>query len=232
MPVQIRCVIIDDEPLAIDVLKQYVGQTSWLQLLASFDDAVAGRAYLEANAVDLLFVDINMPDLQGTELVRGLLQKPMVVFTTAYKNYALEGFELDAVDYLVKPVAYERFAKAAQKAKEYFDLRKAAKPEADALFVRAEYQLLKINFSDIEYIESVEDYIKIHVSNGRPVMTLMTMKAVLDKLPPSQFARIHRSYIVPLAKIRSVVNRKVSLSAVELPVSSSYVDFIREWTKQ
>lgn len=231
---QIRCVIIDDEPLAINVLKQYISQTPSLFLLESFDDAIAGKAYLEsnANAIDLLFVDINMPDLQGTELVRNLQQKPMAIFTTAYKNYALEGFELDAIDYLVKPIAFERFTKAAQKAVEFHHLKKASRPENDSLFVRAEYQLVKISFSDIEYIESVEDYIKIHVSNGRPVMTLMTMKAVLDKLPPSQFARIHRSYIVPLAKIKSVVNRKVSLPNIELPVSSSYVDFIKEWTKQ
>lgn len=229
---QIRCVIIDDEPLAIDVLKQYVSQTPSLVLLDTFDDAVAGKAFLESNAVDLLFVDINMPDLQGTELVRSLQQKPMIIFTTAYKHYALEGFELDAVDYLVKPIAFDRFSKAAQKAIEFFQLKKASRPEADSLFVRAEYQLVKIAFSDIEYIESVEDYLKIHVTNGRPIMTLLTMKAVLDKLPPAQFARIHRSYIVPLAKIKSVVNRKVSLPTIELPISSSYVEFIKEWTKQ
>jgi len=155
----------------------------------------------------LLFIDINMPDVKGTELVRSLENKPMVIFTTAYKNYALEGFDLDAIDYLVKP-------------------------ENDNLFVRAEYQLVKIPFRDIDYIECVEDYLKIHIADSRPVMTLMTMKAVLEKLPPSQFARIHRSYIVSLSKIKSVVNRKVNLGNVELPVSSNSVDFIKEWTKQ
>lgn len=229
---QLKTVIIDDEPLAIDLLKQYIVQSASLQLAESFDDPVAGKAYLETTAVDLLFVDINMPDLKGTDLVRSLPQPPMVIFTTAYQNYAIEGFELDAVDYLVKPVAFERFSKAVQKAADMAALKRAAKPETDSLFVRAEYQLVKIPFSEIEYIESVEDYIKIHRSAGRPVMTLMTMKAVLEKLPPSQFARIHRSYIVPLAKIKSVVNRKVTLPAIELPISSSYTDFFKEWIKQ
>lgn len=229
---QIRSVVIDDEPLAIDVLKQYLTQLPTLQLMATFDDALAGQAYLQDNPVDLLFIDINMPDLRGTELVRTLSQKMMVIFTTAYKNYAWEGFELDAVDYLVKPISFERFDKAVQKATDLFTLKNASRPDNDSLFVRAEYQLVKINFSDIEYIESVEDYLKVHRSNDRPVMTLMTMKAVLQKLPPAQFARIHRSYIVPLSKIKSVVNRRVRLSSVELPVSSSYVNFIKDWSRQ
>ena len=228
---QLRTVIIDDEPLALEVLNQYIAQSPSLQLVQAFDDAIAGKEFLESNPVDLLFVDINMPDLKGTDLVRSLQNGPLVVFTTAYKNYALEGFELDAIDYLVKPISFERFSKAAQKATEFHVLKRQAKPEADSLFVRSEYQLIKIAFNDILYIESLEDYLKIHLTAGRPVMTLMTMKAVLEKLPSSQFARIHRSYIVPLSKIKSVVNRKVNLGEVELPVSSSHLDFIREWTK-
>ncbi len=228
---QVQTVIIDDEPLALEVLKQFIAQTPALQLVQSFDDAVAGKAYLQDNLIDLLFIDINMPDIKGTDLVRSLETKPLVIFTTAYKNYALEGFDLDAIDYLVKPISAERFAKAAQKAIEFYSLKKSVKLQTDSLFVRSEYQLVKIVFADIEYIESVEDYLKIHLITGRPVMTLLTMKAVLDKLPASQFARIHRSYIVPLAKIKSVVNRKVSLSSVELPVSSSYLQFIKEWTR-
>lgn len=228
----LKTVIIDDEPLALEVLNQFIRKVPSLQLIQSFDDAVAGKEFLDSGAVDLLFIDINMPDLKGTELVRTLETKPLVIFTTAYANHALEGFELDAIDYLVKPISFERFTKAVQKATEFHALKKSAKPETDSLFVRSEYQLVKITFGDILYIESLEDYLKIHLASGRPVMTLMTMKAVLDKLPPSQFARIHRSYIVPLSKIKSVVNRKVSLGTVELPVSSSYLDFIKEWTRQ
>lgn len=228
----IRCVVIDDEPLAIEVLKQYIQKFPSLHLLQAFDDAVMGKEFLEKNDVDLLFVDINMPDIKGTDLVRSLRQKPMVILTTAYKNYALEGFELDAIDYLVKPIDAIRFAKAVQKATEFYSLKKGAEQQSGSLFVRSEYQLVKIDFADIEYIESLEDYLKIHLTNSRPVMTLMTMKAITEKLPSSQFARIHRSYIVPLAKIKSVVNRKVMLSSVELPVSSSYIDFIKDWTKK
>lgn len=229
---QLKCVLIDDEPLALEVLKQYIAQFPTLQLLQQFTDAVEGAEFLKDHPVDLLFVDINMPDLRGTDLVRGLEQKPMVIFTTAYKNYAVEGFDLDAVDYLVKPVELDRFARAIQKATEYYQFKKAAKQDTDSLYVRSEYQLVKILLRDIEYIESVEDYLKIYITNGRPIMTLMTMKAVLEKLPVDQFSRIHRSYIVPLAKIRTIVNRKITLhSGMELPVSSSYLEVVKSWMK-
>lgn len=156
----------------------------------------------------------------------------MVVFTTAYKTYAVEGFELDALDYLVKPISFERFARAAQKALELSQLKRTAQPAEECLYVRSEYQLVKLPFADILYIESVEDYLKFHLATGRPVMTLMTMKAALDKLPPGQFERIHRSYIVSLPKVKSIVNRKVTLvNGVALPVSSSYVDVVRSWRR-
>ena len=228
----LKCVLIDDEPLAVAVLKQYIAQFPSLQLLESFSDVVAGENFLQANKVDLLFIDINMPERKGTDVVRGLSQKPMVIFTTAYKNYAVEGFELDAVDYLVKPISLERFSKAVQKAVELSQLKKPGQGEDESLFVRSEYQLVKINLNDILYIESVEDYLKIFTINGRPVMTLMTMKVVLEKLPSDRFARIHRSYIVSLSKVKSIINRKITLvNEVELPVSNSYVDVVKSWGK-
>jgi len=228
----LKCVLIDDEPLAVAVLKQYIAQFPSLQLLESFSDVVAGENFLQANKVDLLFIDINMPERKGTDVVRGLSQKPMVIFTTAYKNYAVEGFELDAVDYLVKPISLERFSKAVQKAVELSQLKKPGQGEDESLFVRSEYQLVKINLNDIHYIESVEDYLKIFTINGRPVMTLMTMKVVLEKLPSDRFARIHRSYIVSLSKVKSIINRKITLvNEVELPVSNSYVDVVKSWGK-
>lgn len=227
---QLKCVLIDDEPLALDVLKQYMAKFPQLQLVQSFSDVIAAEAFLAEHPIDLLFIDINMPDKKGTDVVRDLVHKPLVIFTTAYKNYAAEGFELDAIDYLVKPISLERFARAVQKAIDYSALKKPAAMTDDNLFVRSEYQLVKINFADILYIESVEDYLKIYTTTGRPVMTLMTMKAVLDKLPTNGFARIHRSYIVSLAKIKSIVNRKVTLvNGAELPVSSSYVDVVKAW---
>ncbi len=137
---------------------------------------------------------------------------------------------LDAIDYLLKPIQFERFSRAVNKAVEYYQMKNAARPEGtDALLVRSEYQLVRIDLDEIEYIESVEDYLKIHKTNGKPVMTLMTLKALLQKLPLNKFKRIHRSYVIPLSKVRSIVNRKVKLTHVELPVSDSYASFIQEW---
>ena len=156
----------------------------------------------------------------------------MTIFTTAYKKFAIDGFELEALDYLLKPIDPERFTKAVNKAISFFEYKKTSKQEElKTLFVRSEYRLVKIDLNEIEYIESAEDYLKIHLVTGKFIMTLMTMKAVLEKLPAHQFRRIHRSYVVPLSKIRSVVNRKVSLDHVELPVSESYLINLEVWLK-
>ncbi len=230
---QIKCVAIDDEPLALDLVREYVLRFPILKMVQTFDDAIAGAEFLRSNPVDLLFLDINMPDITGIEVVRSLPQKPLLVFTTAYKKFALDGFELDAIDYLLKPIPFERFAKAVNKAIGYYQYKTSdGNKKEEALFVRSEYQLIRIGLDDIEFIESVEDYLKIHRNSGRPVMTLMTMKAILEKLSPHQFKRIHRSYIVPVSKVRSIVNRKVHLTSVELPVSDSYLHFINEWIQK
>jgi two-component system LytT family response regulator len=226
----LTCIAIDDEPLALSLLEQYIKADARLQLMTTFNDAIAGLAHLKKNRVDLLFIDIQMPDITGLDVVRSLEAAPLVVFTTAYRNFAIDGFALDAVDYLLKPIAEERFARAATKAVELHRLRSGVSPEPPKpLFVRSEYHLVQIDIDTIEYIESVEDYIRIHLSAGRPVMTLMTMKAILEKLPAGVFQRIHRSYIVPVAKIRSVLNKKVRLGAVELPVGDSYSEAVRRW---
>jgi len=229
----IRCIAIDDEPPALILLKEYISQFSNLELLDTFNDAITGGEYLRQNKVDLLFIDINMPDITGLDLVRSLEEKPMVVFATAHKKFAVEGFDLDAVDYLLKPISIERFSKAISKAVEYFEYKAKPKPEeTENLFVYSEYRMVKIALSDIEYIESLEDYIRINLSTGKPVMTLMTMKKVLDKLPADKFKRIHRSYIVFAGKVKSVLNRKATLaSGIDLPISDSYLDFINEWKK-
>jgi DNA-binding LytR/AlgR family response regulator len=157
----------------------------------------------------------------------------MIIFTTAYKKFAIDGFELDAIDYLLKPIAFDRFERAINKAIEQYHFRTSQKTlHEEPLFVRSEYHLVKIDLDEIEYIESVEDYLKIHRTTGRPVMTLMTLKAMLEKLPAQKFKRIHRSYVVPLSKIKSVVNRKVKLTSIELPISDSYVDSLSEWIKK
>jgi two-component system LytT family response regulator len=230
---QLKCVAIDDEPLALELIKNYVTRFPVLQMLQTFEDAVSCAEYLRQNAVDLLFVDINMPDITGIDLVRSLTSKPMVIFTTAYKNFAFEGFELEAIDYLLKPIDVKRFGKAIEKAVDYYKYKNTPANEGqdENLYVYSEYRMVKINLKDIEYIESMEDYIKIHLQFAKTVVTLMSMKKVLEKLPEEKFQRIHRSYIVPVNKVRSIQNRKVKLNTIELPISDSYIDFARRWMK-
>ena len=229
----LKCVAIDDEPLALQLIKTYVARFAELEMLQVFDDAVSGAEFIRKIPVDILFVDINMPDITGLDLVRSLEEKPIIIFTTAHRKFALEGFELDAIDYLLKPISFERFSKAVKKAIEYsrYKNQQISEP-TESLFVYSEYRLIKIPFADIEYIESVEDYIKIHLSNAKPILTLMPLKKVLEKLPADKFRRIHRSYIVAIEKVNSILNRKVQLSSsTELPISDSYSSFIREWKK-
>jgi two-component system LytT family response regulator len=229
----IKCIAIDDEPPALELVKEYISRFPQLELMQAFTDAIAAGEYLRQHPVDLLFVDINMPDITGLDLVRSLADKPMLIFTTAHKKFAIEGFELDAIDYVLKPLAFDRFSRAVHKALEYHEYKRKATPASAHLFVYSEYRMLKIELSRVEYIESLEDYIKIHLLNAKPVMTLMTLKGVLEKLPAEQFKRIHRSYIVGVDKVKSVQNRKVQLqSGMELPVSDSYSDFIKEWKSQ
>jgi two-component system, LytTR family, response regulator len=230
----IKCIAIDDEPLALELIRGYLLKFPALQLVQTFDDAITGGEFLRNNPVDLLFIDINMPDITGLDLVRSLPEKPMIIFTTAHKKFAIEGFELDAIDYLLKPISFERFSKAVTKAIEYCEYKKKTKNEAaEHLFVYAEYRMVKINIAEIEYIESLEDYIKIHFVNAKPILTLMTLKGVLEKLPTNKFKRIHRSYIVAMDKVNSILNRKAKLqSSAELPISDSYAGFINEWKKK
>lgn len=229
---QIKCVAIDDEPLALQLISEYAKRFPVLKVIQTFDDAIAGAEFLRHNEIDVLFIDINMPDISGIDLVKSLQQKPLVIFTTAYRKFAMEGFDLNALDYLLKPIAFDRFEKAVTKAVEYVEFREAQKRAPDqAIFVRSEYQLVKINLPEIEYIESFEDYVKIHRTGEKPVMTLMTLKNILEKLPPDQFQRVHRSFVVSLDKIRSVVNRRIRLTAAEIPVSDSYADFMNRYKK-
>lgn len=229
----LKCIAIDDEPLALKLIAGYVARFPFLQLVNTFEDAISGAEFLKNTPIDLLFIDINMPDITGIDLVRSLKVKPMVIFTTAYKNFAFEGFELEALDYILKPIDFKRFEKAVEKAVDYHQYKtKPATEQADeSLYVYSEYRMVKVDLSTIEYIESMEDYIKIHVTNAKTVLTLMPLKKVLEKLPTDKFQRIHRSYIIPVNKIRSIQNRKVKLTDIELPVSESYLDFVRNWMK-
>jgi two-component system LytT family response regulator len=225
----LKCIAIDDEPLALRIIKQYAQTNPSLQLLHVFDDAVSAAEYLRNTEVDLIFTDINMPDISGLDLVRSLENKPMIIFTTAYKKFAFEGFELEATDYLLKPFDKDRFAKAVQKALDQKKLRKNARQnESDFISVRSEYRLVKIDADNIESIEGLEDYIKFNLSEGKPVLTLMTMKAIMEKLSAEKFIRIHRSYIVNFSRIKSLVNKHVTLTSGNmLPVSDTYSDALK-----
>ena len=229
---KLKCIAIDDEPLALRLIARYVHQFPELQLIQTFDDAISGGEYLKNSPVDLLFLDINMPDISGIQLARSLEQRPMIIFTTAYKKFAFEGFELEALDYLLKPIDAKRFARAVEKAIEYYKYKNATpKKQESSLYVYSEYRMIRINLDDIEYIESMEDYIKIHQQNAKTVLTLMPLKKVLEKLPADKFQRVHRSFIVAVDKIRSIHNRKIQLADAELPVSETYMDFVRKWMK-
>jgi two-component system LytT family response regulator len=231
--VPLKCIAIDDEPLALKLIREYVSRFPVLQMVRTFDDAINGAEFLKQTPVDLLFIDINMPDITGIDLVRSLEQKPIVIFTTAYKNFAFEGFELEALDYLLKPIDFKRFTKAVEKAIDYYKYKNAPADEQheESIYVYSEYKMVNIMLKDIEYIESMEDYIKIHLHNAKTVLTLMPLKKMQEKLPASQFQRIHRSYIIPVNKIISIKNRKVQLTGIKLPVSESYASFIRDWMK-
>src|SRR5579871_1893705 len=180
----LRCVAIDDEPLALVLIRDYISKFPELELVQTFDDAISGAEFLRSAQIDLLFIDINMPDITGLDLVKSLKEKPMIIFTTAYKKFAFEGFELDALDYLLKPIDLGRFSKAISKAIEYYKYKANPNTVEENLFVYSEYRLVKIPVADIEYIESLDDYIKIHFSNAKPILTLMTLKKVLINFPP------------------------------------------------
>ena len=230
---QLKCVAIDDEPLALEIIKKYVDGYPSLKLINTFEDAVSGAEYLKSNKVDVLFVDINMPDITGVDLVRSLQEKPMVVFTTAYKKFAYDGFELEALDYLLKPISGARFGAAVTKLIDHYSIKHLADAGQDEpIYVHSEYRLIKIEINDIEYVESMQDYIKIHLlSTEKPVLTLMPLKNIIEKLPANRFIRIHRGFVVAKAQIRSIYNRKVKLRTAELPVGTSYADFIKDWGK-
>lgn len=227
----ITCIAIDDEPLALDLLEDNISKVPFLQLTAKCDNAIEAIQVIKAQPVDLVFLDIQMPGLTGLQFIRSLTEKPMFIIITAYEKYALQGFDLDVIDYLVKPVSLDRFIKAANKAEEQHRLKNpgpAPSTDAEYFFVNVDYSLLKINFSDISWIEGLKDYIKIHLhSSPKPVITRMTMKTIEEQLPSSRFIRIHKSFIVSIASITSVRKNNVFIGPLELTVSENYQHNLR-----
>ncbi len=218
-----KCIAIDDEPLALQIISQYCEKIPFLQLENIFTNPNDALQYLSENKMDLLFLDIQMPDINGLQLYKNLTNKPLVIFTTAYKDFAVEGFNVDAIDYLLKPFDYNRFLKAAYKAKEYQEFLSSQELQLNSIYVKVNYEMMKINLKDIELIEALDDYIKIHIK-PYPVLTLMTLKSMQEKLPDKEFVRVHRSYIVPISKVDKFNKNKIFVAGKEIPIGSSYSD--------
>ncbi len=230
---KLKCVIIDDEPLAIDIIAAHIAQTPFLVLTQKFTHSVKAFEYLSENRIDLLFVDIQMPDLSGLELVRNLEYKPVIIFITAYDKYALEGFKADAVDYLLKPVDYPEFLKAAEKAKKWIYAKNevvSIKSDKEFLFIKSEHKVIRIDLNSIKYIEGMSEYVRIHREHSRSVMSLLSLKSLEEQLPEDQFMRVHKSYIVNLKKISEIEsNIIVCGDGVTIPVSKLYKDKFQEY---
>jgi len=224
----INTIIVDDEPLALDVLETYIEQVPELNLVQRCNNALEANEALKKHEVDLMFLDIQMPQLTGIDFLKTLTRPPLVIFTTAYPNYAIEGFELDAIDYLLKPISLERFMKAVNKAADQLHLQRREAPAEgeDFIFVKADKKLVRVKFSDVLYIEGLKDYVIIRMEGGKRVITLQTMKSLEEKLPPNLFKRIHRSYIVNIDKIEAVVGNMVEITEKgqkkHLPVGKNY----------
>lgn len=229
----IKAVAIDDELPALKVIENFCNKTEGIELQKSFNMPTEALKYINKFPVDLLFLDINMPSLTGIELFKSVKQNTMVIFTTAYSEYAVEGFNLNAVDYLLKPFTFRRFQQAVQKANDYFEFQhRKHKTQPGYIFIRADYLLMKINLDEILFIEGLDDYLKIHLIRQKPVTARMTMKNILEKLPPENFIRIHRSYIIPFKKINSIKSKMVFIGETGLPIGSSYEEsFLKHFNK-
>lgn len=226
-----RCLIIDDEPLAIELLEDFVSKTPFLELISSCSNAIEATSILTKSKIDLIFTDIEMPDFSGIEFVKSLDIKPLFIFTTAYSHYAVEGFNLNAVDYLVKPIPFHRFLTAVNRAHELYLLKKEDHKKypvqiesTNFVFVKSEYDNIKINFDDIKYIEGLKDYIKIFSTSHKPILTLSSFKKIEEKLPSNLFIRVHRSYIVSLKYIHSVQRNRIIIDQVRIPIGQNYKD--------
>jgi two-component system response regulator LytT len=241
----LNCIAVDDEPLALGLVCAFIEQTPFLNLVGKFSNAIEALKVIHQQKIDVMYLDIQMPDLNGIELARVLdhsPNKPRIIFTTAYNQFALEGYRVDALDYLLKPFNYEEFLRSAHKAMAYYEL--VNKPgttttekesiENDYLFLKVEYQLMRIAFKDIVYIESLKDYVKVWLNNGeKPVMSLTSLKALEEKLPASRFMRVHRSYIVALDKINAINRNAININNINITVGDQYKEtfnqFVKKW---
>ena len=228
----IKCAIVDDEPLAVELLASYVEKIPFLQLCGKYNNATDALHGIGEDPVDLLFLDIQMPELNGLELSKMIPENTRIVFTTAFNQYAVDGFRVNALDYLLKPISYADFLEASNKALQWFQLieqneqsavSSAVKEEPRSIFVKSEYKLLQINLDDIRYIEGLKDYVKIYTEQSpHPILSLMNMKAIEQMLPASRFIRVHRSFIVQKGKIREIERNRIVFGDVYIPIGDSY----------
>jgi DNA-binding LytR/AlgR family response regulator len=221
---KINCLIVDDEPLAGEVIESYIDQDPLLYLVQKCSNALEASEAIKNGQIDLIFLDIHMPEISGIDFIKSLENPPLVVFTTAHPDYAVDGFNLDAVDYLLKPVSADRFRKAVRKAQEMLSLRQSSRElpaSDDYLFVKADQKLVKLRYEDIQYVEALADYVKIHTAEKR-IITLQTMKKMEEKLPKDKFIRVHRSFIVGIGKIKSISGNKIELGQQQIPIGKNY----------
>ena len=224
----IKAIAIDDERPALEILEAFCKRADYIDLQKTFTKTGAARQYLEENPVDLIFLDINMPVVSGVDFFKNIPHPAMVIFTTAYAEYAVESYELNAIDYLLKPFSYDRFQQAAKKAyQQYIAAREFPGLASSVLYFRVDYGLIQISVSDILFIEGLDNYLKIHLVDQKPVVVRLTMKAMVEKLPKSGFMRVHRSYIVPLEKVVSFRNKVIQIGNEEIPVGTSYEEHLR-----
>lgn len=226
----LNCAIVDDEPLALNLLESYVNKTPFLTLAGKYSSAVQAMKELPGKQIDLLFLDIQMPELNGLEFSKMVNSHTRIVFTTAFGQYAIDGYKVNALDYLLKPISYVDFLQAANKAVQWFELLQQPKEEIDSIFVKSEYKLVQIELKNILYIEGLKDYIKIYEEgNSKPILSLMSMKAMEEMLPASRFMRVHRSYIVQKDKIRIIDRGRIVFGKNYIPVSDSYKQTFQEF---
>lgn len=227
------CVIVDDEPLALDLLESYVRKTPFLELAGKYSSAVQALRELSGRGADLMFLDIQMPELSGLEFSKMLPPDTRIIFTTAFDQYALDGYKVNALDYLLKPISYVDFLRAADKALHWYERMRPDAPrdeEIDSIFVKSEYKLVQVELRRILYVEGLKDYVKIYEEdNPKPILSLMSLKAMEDLLPASQFMRVHRSYIVRKDKIRIIDRGRIVFGKAYIPISDSYKPAFQEY---